>query len=102
MTVMEWKVAATWKVRPTPRRQIARGFRPAMSSPSNRIAPLSGASWPLIMLKQVDLPAPLGPIMARNSPRPISKLTPSTACTPPKALDKERTASTLMASHPLC
>src|SRR5262245_27988396 len=42
------------------------------------------------MLKQVDFPAPLGPISARNSPSLTSKLTFSTACTPPKAFDKLR------------
>ena len=68
-----------------------------MFLPSNRISPESGGSWPLIMLKQVDLPAPFGPIMARNSPGATSKLTSLTARTPPKALDSERTSSTLMA-----
>ena len=96
-TVIEWKVAATWKVRPTPSRQISRGAKPAMSLPSNRIAPEFGGSWPLIVLKQVVLPAPFGPIMARNSPGATLKLTSLTARTPPKALDRERTSSTLMA-----
>ena len=36
-TVIEAKVAAIWKVRPTPSRQISRGGRPASSSPSRRI-----------------------------------------------------------------
>ena len=70
---------------------MSRGASPAMFLPSNRISPESGASWPLIMLKQVDLPAPFGPIMARNSPCSTSKLTSLTARTPPKALDSERT-----------
>ena len=74
---------------------------PAMFLPSNRISPESGASWPLIMLKQVVLPAPFGPIMARNSPGATAKLTSLTARTPPKALDSERTSSTLMTCAPL-
>jgi hypothetical protein len=39
------------------------------------------------MLKQVDLPAPLGPIIASISPRTSPKLTSRTACTPPNALE---------------
>ena len=70
---------------------MSRGASPAMFLPSNRISPESGASWPLIMLKQVDLPAPFGPIMARNSPCSTAKPTSLTARTPPKALDSERT-----------
>ena len=85
-TVIEPKVAAIWKVRPTPSRQISRGGSPVMSARRAAMSPLSGASWPLIMLKQVDLPAPFGPISASNSPAPTAKLTPSTACTPPKDL----------------
>ncbi len=79
-----------------PSRHTSRGLRPAISLSPNRMAPESGASWPLIMLKQVDLPAPFGPIMARNSPRPISNETSLTARTPPKALDTERTESTVI------
>ena len=68
----------------------------------NRMSPVSGASWPLIMLKQVDLPAPFGPISARNSPSPTSKLTSSTARTPPKDFaQRTRPTSTLMAA-PSC
>ena len=59
-TVSDAKVSAIWKVRPTPRRQMARGFWPTSSWPSNRIEPWSALSWPLTMLKVVDLPAPLG------------------------------------------
>ena len=40
-TVIDAKVAVIWKVRPTPRRQIARGFRPTSSWPSNTIDPWS-------------------------------------------------------------
>ena len=43
-----------------------------------------------MMLKQVDLPAPFGPISARNSPPPTEKLTSSTARTAPKLLRSAR------------
>ena len=49
-----------------------------------------------MMLKQVDLPAPFGPISARNSPCATAKLTSSTARTAPKLLHSEATASSLM------
>src|ERR687888_1916077 len=46
------------------------------------------------MLKNVDLPAPLGPMRARISPRGRTKLMPSTARTPPKAFSTPCTRST--------
>src|ERR1700722_463859 len=95
-TVIEPNVAATWNVRPTPSRQISRGFLPFNFDPSNQISPESAGSCPFIILKQVDLPAPLGPISARNSPCFTSKLTSLTARTPPKAFDNERMARSPM------
>ena len=49
-------------------RAIARGGRPSMRAPASVTLPASGASWPLTRLKQVVLPAPLGPISATISP----------------------------------
>ena len=40
-TVIEAKVAVIWKVRPTPRRQTARGLSPTMSRPPRRTMPAS-------------------------------------------------------------
>jgi hypothetical protein len=99
-TVSEAKVSAIWKVRPTPMRQISRGLRPTSSWPSSRIDPRSAFNWPLTMLKVVDLPAPLGPISASNSPGARSKLMPSTAFTPPKDLPSSLTLRRLMPSPP--
>src|SRR6059036_335194 len=45
------------------------------------------------MLRSVVLPAPLGPITERISPRGTSRLTRVTACTPPKAFDTSRISS---------
>ena len=42
----------------------------------------------LIRLKSVVLPAPFGPMMVNTSPSFTSKPTPSTALTPPKAIEK--------------
>src|SRR6267142_3449515 len=39
---------------------------------------------PLMQLKMLVLPAPLGPMMAKKSPALISRLTPARAATPPK------------------
>ena len=44
--------------------------------------PLVGASWPLIMAKQVLLPAPFGPMSASISPASSAKLTSLTAWKP--------------------
>src|SRR5262245_50242214 len=60
------------------------GGRPAMSSPSNTIRPLVGRSTPVRQLKNVLLPAPFGPMMARISPGRTSKLTALSAVKPPK------------------
>src|SRR5229473_2451663 len=46
-----------------------------------------------MMLSSEVLPAPLGPMMARISPLRMSKETPLTALTPPKASDTFSTAS---------
>ncbi len=39
-----------------------------MSSPSSRISPDVGGKKPVIRLKNVVLPAPFGPMIARSSP----------------------------------
>src|ERR1700730_1829668 len=76
---------------------MARGGRPAMLRPANWISPALGLICPLIMLKQVDLPAPFGPISARNSPSRTEKLTSFTARKAPNDFDSDETESTLIA-----
>jgi len=44
-----------------------------------RTAPLVGASNPVSTLTSVVLPAPLGPTIDTNCPRPIVSVTPSSA-----------------------
>src|SRR5579863_2835495 len=60
------------------------GVRPVMSSSPKRIRPAVGRSTPVRQLNNVLFPAPFGPMTARNSPRPSSKLTPFKAVRPPK------------------
>src|SRR5208282_6555189 len=79
-----------------PRRQISRFGSLEILRPAKRISPESAESWPLMMLKQVDLPAPLGPMRARNSPAATEKVTSSTARTAPNALHSEMTDRSLM------
>jgi hypothetical protein len=76
-TVIEPKVAATWKVRPTPRRQMSRGGRPAMLRPQ-RISPASAQ----LAVDHVEAGRLAGAVRARSARgtrlRDV-ELTPSTA-----------------------
>src|SRR4029077_122094 len=73
-----------WYERAMAFREIAWGGRPAMFSPLNRIRPLVGRSTPVRQLKSVDLPAPLGPMIARISPTGTARDTLLSAASPPK------------------
>jgi hypothetical protein len=53
------------------------------SSPFTAIVPLLSGMRPAISRSSVDLPQPLGPTIETNSPGVASKLTWSTARTPP-------------------
>src|SRR5262245_6336135 len=65
-------------------------------SRSNKLTePASGASSPVIRLKRVVLPAPLGPMMSRRSPGSTVRLTPEVTRRPPNDLSRPRTASAL-------
>src|SRR4051794_31183387 len=60
-------------------------FWPVMSLPSSRMYPDDGLMSPAMMLKSVDFPQPLGPIMLTNRPLGISSEISSRAvtCVPP-------------------
>ena len=60
---------------------------PVMSSPLKMMRPEVGRSTPVRQLKNVLLPAPFGPMMARTSSRSTSKLTCVSAASPPKRTD---------------
>ena len=51
------------------------GGSPVMSSPSNTMRPLVGVRTPVMQLNNVDLPAPLGPMIARISARGMASET---------------------------
>src|SRR5690606_11726313 len=85
------KMLVIWKERPTPARTSSLGGSPSTRRPSRWMVPVSGRYLPERMLNRVVFPAPLGPMMARSSPRGTCEDTPSTARTPPKCL---RTSST--------
>ena len=59
------------------------GGRPETSAPPSSILPSSGRSKPAIMRSVVVLPEPDGPSIVKNSPRAMSRSTPSTAATSP-------------------
>ena len=81
-TVIDANVAATWNVRPDAEAPDVAGVMPAVFLPKIAIRPVVGASWPSIMLKQVLLPAPFGPMSATISPASSVKLTSRTAWKP--------------------
>ena len=93
-------MAVIWKVRPTPSAPDRARAQPGdVAAAEHAPRPASGASWPLSRLKQVVLPAPLGPISASSSPASTAKLTPSTAWTPPKAFAQCLSASRHRSGH---
>ena len=51
-----------------PRSARRSGGRVVTASPSSRMRPASGRSWPAIMLNRVVLPAPFGPITLTRPP----------------------------------
>src|SRR4029453_3725993 len=83
-----------WNERPMPSRQTSCGASPVMSRPSSTTAPASGLRCPVTRLKNVVLPAPLGPMIAAIVPRSTRRLTPPTARNPPKLLRTPRTPRT--------
>ena len=67
-TLSSGKISVIWKVRAMPAATRLCAGKAVMSLSSNTIDPEVGGKKPLIMLKKVVLPAPLGPITARSSP----------------------------------
>src|SRR5215467_10760440 len=82
-TVAPGRMLVIWYERAIALREMACGGRPAMSSPLNTIRPLVGRITPVKELKNVDLPAPFGPMIPRISPRATEMLTLLTAARPP-------------------
>src|SRR5229473_626389 len=82
-----------------PWRTISGGDRPAISTPSSRMWPESGLSAPVIKLKNVLFPAPLGPITAVSEPSAKLNVISSAALTPPNDFESALTSSMLAALH---
>ncbi|MCY1369751.1 hypothetical protein D9M69_568050 [compost metagenome] len=82
-----------WKLRESPRRLISNGFLPSMRVPLRMTSPLLGSKRPEIRLNSVDLPAPLGPMMATRSPGRTARSTPRMISVLPKRLRRSRSSS---------
>src|SRR3954453_3730444 len=98
-TVSEPNASRRWKVRPIPRRARRCTGSRVMLRPSKRTVPWLGFWSPLITLKQVVLPAPLGPIRPVIRPASAVKAAWSTAVTPPNWTTTSSTSSSDMRAH---
>src|SRR4051812_16035078 len=76
-----------WKAMNRPARARSSGAASVMSSPSKTIWPsvTSMPGWPMIAFASVDLPEPLGPIIAWISPERTWRSTPLRICLSPAA-----------------
>ena len=96
-------VADIWNERTMPLRAIAAGRAPVISLPLYTMLPRVGVRKCVSRLKQVVLPAPLGPISAWMVPRLTLRSTPLTATKPLNSLVKPRVSSmrsSVMAAAP--
>src|SRR5262249_20958028 len=75
-----------------PRRQTSDGGSPEMRSRLKRISPALSAVTPVIRLKTVLLPAPLGPMRPWIDPAATVIGRSATACTPPKRRETPRSS----------
>ena len=66
-TVSPGKMLVRWNERPTPSAHSRCGAMPVTSRPSKAHAAGIGRRWPVMRLNSVDLPAPLGPMIATIS-----------------------------------
>ena len=89
-TVRCGNTAEIWNERITPRRAMCAGFSAVMSMPLKRIWPEVGVRNLVSRLKQVVLPAPLGPISAWMLPRCTCRSTLLTATKPLNSLVRPR------------
>ena len=95
-TVSSGKISVIWNVRAMPIATRFSGEVRVTSWPWNKMRPEVGGKNPLIRLKNVVLPAPLGPMMARSSPGGTVSETESTATRLPKCRLAFSTTSRLM------
>src|SRR5476651_2846232 len=83
---MDSKVSGTWKLRARPSRARFSGAALVTSTPAKCTVPDVGCVSPVRQLKNVDLPAPLGPIRLSMSPSSTETEASSTALKAPNAL----------------
>src|SRR4051794_15017432 len=83
-TVSFERTLVSWNVRTMPRRATWEAETFFSDLPLKDQSPVLGRSKPVSRLKNVVLPAPLGPIRAVITPRWISTCSTSTAVSPPK------------------
>ena len=95
-TLSSGKISVIWNVRAMPSRTRASGGSFVTSCPSKRTAPALGENNPLMRLKNVVLPAPFGPMMARNSPGSTDSDTSPIAARLPKRLLRPSSLSSVM------
>src|SRR4051794_15609173 len=97
-TVTPGMATGYWNAMNRPERARSSGSASVMSSPPNRICPsvTSKFGWPMIALASVDLPEPLGPIRAWNSPSRTWRSTPLRICLSPAATCRLRISRSAM------
>src|SRR5437588_11483186 len=81
-------------------RQASCGCTPVMSRSSSSTCPLSGRRCPVIRLNRVDLPAPLGPIIAAICRASTRNDTSETATKPENDLRRPDSSSIAPAPQP--
>src|SRR5258708_1503686 len=80
-----------------PSRACSSGVARVTSTPSNVIRPVVGSVSPARQLKNVDLPAPFGPIRPMISPSSIARSAPATARKLPKVFETFSALSSIVA-----
>src|SRR5215471_7704589 len=88
-------VAGTWNVRPMPSRAWVAALARVTSMSENTMRPEVGGMSPATQLKNVDLPAPFGPIRPTISPSFTSRLAFDSARKLPKLRETSRALSSM-------
>src|SRR5262249_10638585 len=88
-------VAGTWNVRPIPSRAWVAALARVTSMSENTIRPAVGGMSPATQLKNVDLPAPFGPISPTISPSSTYRFALASAPKRPKLRETSRALSSM-------
>ena len=90
-----------WNERPNPASARFGTLQPVMSAPKKAMRPASGLISPVIWPMSVDLPAPLGPMIAWRSLASTLRVTLSVARRAPKLLVRPVRVRTAVMARPL-